>query len=622
MLRLRQIPGGPVFESGPKDESITIGRAESATLTIEDPHISGLHAQVVLRDGRWCFQDLGSTNGSAIERQGTLTPLTGADLAPITLAAGDRIVLGSGTDPVELEVLLSEAAASPVAATVLAETQVAPAGELAHRLANSGRPLTAWLDLADGLAKAGSQTDAFEAFGHWATTGLQASAITAIVDQADEVHWWAAGAEAKSLPKLSTSASTSHVCVLEVAGLDTVALVAPVPVATGQILFAVGCAPNQPAASTDEDGLALAASLLTQRLRQLKLVDDLTMARAQLAAKNRYLREKADRRSSGRLIGDSPAMQTLHKNIAAVALSDATVLISGPSGSGKELVAREVHRRSLRHAELFAAVNCGALAEGLLESELFGHRKGAFTGAHRDREGLFEVAHSGSLFLDEIGEMSASLQVKLLRVLETGEVTAVGDTRVRRLDVRVICATHRDLTQEVAAGRFREDLFYRLHVFPIQVPALADRVTDIPALVKHFVRVLAGECGLAVPTISPEALAGLVQLPWPGNVRQLMNWVQRALLLSSEQGRIEAEHLGSVVPLAGPSQASAQTGSLKEQLATVERKLVSDCLARHAGNRTRSAAELGITRQALLAKLKKLDLHRPPKKTPLEKENP
>jgi len=590
----------------------TIGRDAAANLRVDDAHVSAIHGQLVKVDGRWCYQDLGSTNGSAVERAGRLMSLAGPGQAPMPLQPGDRILVGSQEDPVGLVVTACEGAEVTTAqATLLAEVRLAPAAELADRLQAAGRGLGPLVALADALASSPDRAASLAAFAACAEEILSEADLVAVLEPdpsgvARALHL-AAGRGPLDSPLLDEATLSDAVSVVQLPGRPTPAILAPVRAGSGRVLFALAQARRAEPAEADRDGLALSASLLGQRLAQLDLITQIETARAQLAVKNRYLRERAEQARPAELIGDGPAMRALKKDIAAVAVSDASVLITGPSGAGKELVAREIHRRSLRHAEIFAAVNCGALAEGLLESELFGHRKGAFTGAHRDREGLFEVAHGGTLFLDEIGEMSAGLQVKLLRVLETGELTPLGDTRPRRVDVRLLCATHRDLQTEVGAGRFREDLFYRVHVFPVRVPSLAERTEDIPVLARHLIDRLAARDGVAPARLSAEAVTVLTSRSWPGNVRQLANVLQRAMLLAAGGGCIEPAHLGDDDPLAKAAQA-AGSGTLKDQLTRVERSLVQQCLAGCDGNRTRTARALGITRQALLAKLKKLGI--------------
>ncbi len=610
----RSLQFDPVERPGP----IPIGRDADLEMAIDDPHVSARHGQLIHVDGRWCYQDLGSTNGSAVERGGRRSVVAGPAAAPWALEAGDRLLLGSESEPVviEIEALAAAGAAPPAAGvTVLAASRLDSGDRLAERLQAGGRSLAPWLALADALAAAEDEAAACAALDGLSPQLCAGLAIEGIVEPttgASRYRWRPAGAAAAAaagpLPVLDEQVASDALTELAIDGREQPVLLAPLPVAPTWLAFILAQPAAGPASAADRDGLALAAHLLAQRLGQLALLADLRAAQQQLAAKNRYLRERSERGTADELIGAGPAMRQLRQDIAAVAVSEATVLISGPSGAGKELVARAIHRQSLRHGELLAAVNCGALAEGLLESELFGHRKGAFTGAHRDREGLFEVAHCGSLLLDEIGEMSPALQVKLLRVIETGEVTPVGATRARRVDVRLICATHRDLEAEVAAGRLREDLFYRIHVFPIRVPPLDERIEDLPALARHLIARLAAQNRLPAPEISEQALQLLAARRWPGNVRQLANALQRAMLLAADDGRIEAEHLGDNARPLPRAVAGPRAGPLKQRLAELERLLVAECLERCEQNRTRAAAELGISRQALLAKLKKLGL--------------
>jgi two-component system response regulator AtoC len=291
-----------------------------------------------------------------------------------------------------------------------------------------------------------------------------------------------------------------------------------------------------------------------------------------------------------------------------VAPHPSTVLITGESGTGKELIARAVHRWSPRADHAFVAVNCGAIPEALLESELFGHVKGSFTGATADKDGLFEEADAGTLLLDEIGELPASLQVKLLRVLQDGEIRRVGATTSRRVDVRVLAATNRDLAQEVERGRFRADLFYRINVVTLSIAPLRERAEDIAPLVEHFVGRHAERLGVPVPEISLAALRALEQHLWPGNARELENAVERALVLSGG-ARVEAEHLPSTVSSRAPvALAPAEDLSVKRQTARLERELIQRALERTRGNRTRAAQLLELSHRALLYKIRNYGL--------------
>jgi len=297
------------------------------------------------------------------------------------------------------------------------------------------------------------------------------------------------------------------------------------------------------------------------------------------------------------LIGRTAPMLAVYKQIAHAADSTAPVLITGDSGTGKELVARAIHQHGLRASRAFVPVNCGAITESLLESELFGHVRGAFTGAVGDARGLFEQAHGGTIFLDEIGETSPALQVKLLRVLQEGEVRPVGSARTVRVDVRVVAATNVDLEREVAEGRFRQDLYYRLTVLTIKVPALRDRKDDIPLLVERFLENAWSRAGRRVE-LSPGALTRMTEYQWPGNVRELENTIERLVLLS----RDSVIHESDLPFVPGRAQGGDVTGSLFADLPSleeIERRYLLHVLEAVGGNRTRAAEVMGIDRRTL-----------------------
>jgi transcriptional regulator with PAS, ATPase and Fis domain len=292
------------------------------------------------------------------------------------------------------------------------------------------------------------------------------------------------------------------------------------------------------------------------------------------------------------------------KVVDRVTLSEVPVLVVGESGSGKELVARAIHANGPRGRGPFVSENCGAVPETLLESTLFGHVRGAFTGAVRPRAGLFEVAHNGTLLLDEIAEMSLGMQAKLLRALQDGEIRPVGSESVRRVDVRVIGATHRDLEKLVKEGRFREDLFYRLNVISVRVPSLRERRGDVPLLVQHLVRVHAGARRVRLSRAASEALAAY---SWPGNVRQLENEVRRALVLADDV--IQLEHLSNEIQNPTGSEAVRADGlNLRRRLDALEADLVRTALRRTDGNQTRAAELLGVSRFGLQKMMKRLSI--------------
>ena len=304
------------------------------------------------------------------------------------------------------------------------------------------------------------------------------------------------------------------------------------------------------------------------------------------------------------IIAVSGVMRDLLADVARVAPTDATVLITGESGSGKEVLADVIHRLSPRSARVMLRLNCAAIPENLLESELFGHRKGAFTGADSDKEGKFVAAEGGTFFLDEVGELPLSAQAKLLRVLQDGRVMPVGGTLEKETDVRIVAATNREIEQEVEEGRFREDLYYRLSVFPLVVPPLRERKMDIPPLADLFLNRFSKRHGKALRGISSRALGRLVSYDWPGNIRELMNILERGVILSRGGFLGEEDLPQSITGALGdsvPQPADARQGiSLKE----MERMLIERTLAEKAGNRTHASRTLGITRKTLLAKIK------------------
>lgn len=315
-----------------------------------------------------------------------------------------------------------------------------------------------------------------------------------------------------------------------------------------------------------------------------------------LAAKVDALTTDLNRYAPTDFVGASQRLHAVLGMVNKVAKTDAGVMITGESGSGKELVARAVHAASPRADGPFVAINCAALPEALLESELFGHEKGAFTGASARKRGRFEVANGGTIFLDEVGEIPSSVQAKLLRALEEKTFNRVGGTAQLRVDVRVVAATNRDLLSEMREGRFREDLFFRLNVFPIEVPALRERAEDIQMLADHFLKQYNSQA-----TLSDEALEALQAYRWPGNVRELKNVLERATILT-DSGVIEPGHLHL---LPGEHQVENKPNASKEGIAAVERQMIERALAESAGNKTEAAKKLEITRRMLYSRMKK-----------------
>ncbi len=354
------------------------------------------------------------------------------------------------------------------------------------------------------------------------------------------------------------------------------------------------------------DQILLRRSARRARRAEARLSNELARREVELDVAERELARTRDSRDTrfayDELIGRSEAMRSLLRLVDRVAASEVPVLLVGESGSGKELIARAIHRHGARQGQAFVAENCGAIPETLLESTLFGHVRGAFTGAQRPRAGLFEVAHRGTLFLDEIGEMSLGMQAKLLRALQDGEIRPVGSERAQKVDVRVIGATHRDLAAMVAAGKFREDLYYRLNVITMKIPSLRERIGDAALLVRHFMRLYSGERRVQ---ISKPALDLLSSYAWPGNVRQLENEVRRALVLCDDV--ITPEHLTPEITARGEARPLDEL-NLRQRVDALEVELVRIALRRTDGNQTRAAELLGVSRFGLQKMMKRLEI--------------
>lgn len=333
--------------------------------------------------------------------------------------------------------------------------------------------------------------------------------------------------------------------------------------------------------------------------------------RERLKNENIILKEQikdiADKSSFGKMIAKSRAMKSVFKLAEKVAQYDTTVMITGDSGTGKELIARGLHYGGNRANNPFIPVNCGGIPEALLESELFGHKKGAFTGANKNYTGLFEAANSGTIFLDEVGDLPFALQVKLLRVLQENEVRSVGDTRAKMIDVRVVAATSKNLEHEVEAGNFREDLFYRLNVLPIHLPALIERSEDIPLLCEHFIERFNMKLGRNITGITPSAMSLLLQHNWPGNVRELENVIERAVVMA-EEAVLGRENLPQkLVNQTKPAHSIEDIFngfSIKAGKEILEKNLIRRALEATKGNRTQAARLLEISHPSLLSKLK------------------
>jgi transcriptional regulator with PAS, ATPase and Fis domain len=344
-----------------------------------------------------------------------------------------------------------------------------------------------------------------------------------------------------------------------------------------------------------------------------KLAAALADANERLRAENVYLRREVERKYAfDRIIGSSPAMNRVFEVMEKVAETDATVLITGETGTCKDLVARAIHYSGARKEERFLAQNCSALPDTLLESELFGHMRGAFTGAHADKKGLLVVAHRGTVFLDEVGETHPGMQVRLLRVLQDGEIRPLGSSDPRKVDVRIVAATNRDLRKEVEEGRFREDLFYRLRVVEIEIPPLRERRSDIPLLAHTFLDASSQRMGRKLTGFTNAAMDRLVSYSWSGNVRELENEIERTAALAGDADTVTVDmlssHIRGAIPDADPRIDDLPPGMmLNAAVDALKRRMILDALS-ETGSKTRAAEQLGIPRQSLQKMMKRLGL--------------
>ncbi len=341
-------------------------------------------------------------------------------------------------------------------------------------------------------------------------------------------------------------------------------------------------------------------------VEEVRTIIERALEKQRLVRELAYLRTELDRiQSFEQMVGQDPKMLEIYETIATFSQSEGTVLIQGESGTGKELVARAIHKRSPRRKSPFVVVNCAAIPPTLMESEIFGHVKGAFTGATSTRSGKLELADRGTVFLDDIDSLEINMQAKLLRVIQEKEVERLGDSKLIHLDVRFLASSNKDIDTLIAQGDFREDLYYRLNVLPIRLPPLRERKGDIPLLLGHFLENFARRTGTPVKEVSDRALARLMSYEWPGNVRELQNFVERMATVKAGPA-IDIEDLDSVFQKCLP----AEDLSLKEAVASFEREFIGQMLERHGFNRTKAAQKLGIHRNTLISKIQELGLDR------------
>jgi transcriptional regulator with GAF, ATPase, and Fis domain len=634
---------GRVLE--PDGDVVRIGRAPTNDLQLPEPHVSAEHARLVIGSDRVVLEDLHSTNGSAVVRGHARIVLSEDVALGTTLQSGDRIELGGeGEESTALIVTLAPDADPPHVVAVRPIAQFAGATPSTERNTDALKTLYE-VQKAVGATQ---QLDAVLAAVAGAALRLvpRATHATLILREQgeDESSTLAAyvpvltrergpgGAPTVPAGRVAVTRSIFRKVIEQQAALlvadaplesfSSESLIAArvrstvgVPLWRGEDILGVLQVDNRDAPSmfdaADVDTLSVLAANASLAVDNARLIQRLMAAEERLKKENTFLkgRERA-RRGEVQIVGESRVMQELLAQVDKVVDTRVTVLVEGETGTGKELIASAIHYRSRRRDKLFVAQNCAAMPENLLESELFGHKRGAFTGATEEKRGLFDIADGGTLFLDEVTELPVSLQAKLLRVLQDGEIRPVGGTSTKHVNVRIVTATNKHLEAEVSAGRFREDLYYRLKVFPLRVPPLRERREDIAQLASHFLQHYTREIGKPVAGIAQQTLDLLMAYDWPGNVRELENEIQR-MVIQVDQDAFLTPALVSprVRRLEGViAQAGAAKGSLKEMVEQVEKYLLLEALREHNNNKTSAAKALGITREGLHKKLRHLGI--------------
>ena len=614
-------------------ELITIGRSPGNMIVVEDPRISSLHGQIVKRSGDFYYQDLGSTNGSMVRHGNNDVIVDGKRHKEEKLKNEDLLMLGDIQAPVVFSFQFTKGKRK-LRGGLREETIAAVRGM--KDISDLGTQI-----VTNPLTSRSILNNLFELYGELSNLGDSRSVALRVSDfifsnfpstiligvylefDSGKIQPLLSRTKYGDIPLLWKKVRSHLVDFLNsdevVLTTNANGLLIPTfsggpvpqssittPLAGNQIKGVFFMTSESNYTEYDLDLVTMIGHQLALALQNTVLIGNLRKAESRLKNENLYLKNVIKKKDSVEIIGESPALKKVLKQADIVARSDTTVLILGETGTGKELIAKRLHENGSRSPNIFAAVNCAAIAEGILESELFGHKRGAFTGAIRDKKGLFEVADTGTVFLDEIGDISPALQVKLLRVLENGEIFPVGGRKQIKVDVRIITATNKDLMKEVEERRFREDLFYRVNVFPINLPPLRTRAGDVSILVDYFIESFNRKMGKNVAGIDIEARKRLCAYKWPGNVRELQNELERAVLLTDDGELIGAESLSERI--GGMIELPVSIGPLKNVMARLEAKYIKRALAEHKGNRTHTAKTLGISRQALTVKLSKMGL--------------
>jgi transcriptional regulator with GAF, ATPase, and Fis domain len=616
---------------------VTIGRSPASTIVLTDFHLSGDHAMITQIGDHYVFRDLRSTNGSAVEREGKRLAVDATARWELALVDGDNLLLGNRNDPVRIAVRIGDEVEEDLGDRLVASRSIMDLPQVTDQI--EGQPAEA-LRVYKALQPLGARLEPSEVMAATVEATFQLlprATHVAILLRSESDKDRFALAVSRQRPSSSPANTadpvrasravlrrvlTDRAAVLtanaqqelssseSIMGAQILSMLA-VPLWRGDDIIGLIQADNrQSAGMFHERDLEVSLLLGAQAalaIDNATLVQRLRVAEERARGENVYLKRRQEKIKFDNIIGESQAMKSVLNQLEKVIDTRATVCVEGETGTGKELIASAIHHQSSRRDKMFVAQNCAALPENLLESELFGHKRGAFTSADSDKKGLFEIADGGTLFLDEMGEMPMSLQAKLLRVLQEGTIRPVGATSEKQVDVRIICATNRDLAAEVEKGRFRQDLYYRLMVFPIKLPPLRDRREDIPQLAAHFLKRYAEEYRIESPGFTQDALDALASYNWPGNIRELENEIQRIVIQAESGHWIEVTDLsprlrkieGTVTRIA-PKQ-----GTLKEMMEQVERWLIAEALRDHGNNKTKTAATLGITREGLHKKLAK-----------------
>ncbi|HKE14602.1 MAG TPA: sigma 54-interacting transcriptional regulator [Kofleriaceae bacterium] len=643
---------GHVFKF--EDSTITVGRAATNALVLHDYHLSGQHGQIFAEGDQFIYRDLRSTNGSAIRRGDEVLAVDASVDWEVSLKSGDCLQLGDPAEPVILRIGLPEAtgeAAGDLRDRLIASRSIVDLPKVTDRVEDDPASALRIYKALSPLSTRVEMSDALEAVVDAAFELLPRATHVSVLLRSDsdkDRFTVALARQRNGRPRRAPSSGEGTAArppadpirasraVLRRVLEDRAAILtanAAEELATsesimgGQILSIVAVplwrsdeitgliqADNRDSAGmfteSDLEVSLLLGAQAALALDNAGLVLRLRVAEERLRGENRYLKRREEKRRFESIIGQSQAMRDVLTQLEKVLDTRATVCVDGETGTGKELIASAIHYQSRRNDKLFVAQNCAALPENLLESELFGHKKGAFTSADSDKKGLFEIADGGTLFLDEVGEMPLTLQAKLLRTLQEGTIRAVGSTSEKQVDVRIICATNRDLAAEVERGAFRQDLFYRLMVFPIRLPPLRERREDIPLLAEHFLRRYCHEYRRNLAGLSQEALDALTSYAWPGNIRELENEIQRLVIQTESESWIEVGELSPQIrKVEGTlSRIAPKKGTLREMMEQVERWLLTEALRDNDNNKTRTAQVLGITREGLHKKLSKFGM--------------